>query len=82
VLTLDGNTTEAAAQIDAALAIADERSLRQLRPAALRELVDLADQLRVSASRPPAVRAAPALHTPGARARDLRASDPGAARER
>jgi hypothetical protein len=82
VLTLDGDTAEAAAQIDAALAIADERSLRQLRPAALRDLVDLADQLRVSASRPEAVRAAADLLPPGARARDLRASDPGAARER
>ena len=76
ILTLDGDTAEAAEQIDAALAIADERSLRALRPAALRDLLDLADQLQVSASRPEAVSAAAALLPPDARL------GPGAAGER
>jgi hypothetical protein len=66
VLTRAGDTAEAAEQIDAALAIADERSLRRLRPAALHELLELADQLQVSASRPQAVRAAADLLDPGA----------------
>lgn len=65
VLTLDGDTAEAAEQLDAALAIADERGLRQLRPAALRTLLDLADQLPVSASRQGAVSTAADL-LPGA----------------
>lgn len=76
VLALGGDTAEAAGQIDAALAIADERSLRQLRPAALRDLLDLADRLQVSASRPEAVRAAADLLSPDARARDSGASRP------
>lgn len=76
VLTLAGDKAKAAEQIDASLASADERSLRQLRPAALRDLLDLADQLQVSASRPAAVRAAADLLPPDARARDFGASRP------
>ena len=69
VLTLAGDTAAAAEQIDAALALADEASLRRLRRGALRDLLELADELQVSASRPEAVRAAAALLPAGARPR-------------